>query len=60
MNQKGSIQEMAINDLKRHFRKLMKISNIILIPSILKGLGDMPVFLEHLKKEKAKASLTSV
>jgi len=47
------IQEMPTEDLKNHFRRLMKPSNIVLVPSALKGLGDMPAFINHIKEKRA-------
>jgi hypothetical protein len=50
LSQRARIEDIAISDLKDHFRRLMKPSNIVLVPSALKGLGDMSVFIELLKK----------
>jgi hypothetical protein len=50
LKQRRRIQEMAISDLKSHFKRLMKPSNIVLVPSALKGLGDMPAFIRYIKQ----------
>jgi hypothetical protein len=46
---RGRIEEMPLDDLKRHFCRLMKPSNIVLVPRKLRGLGDMPAFISFLK-----------
>ena len=46
----AKIENMPIDSLKRHFRQLMKPSNMILIPTALKGLGDLPSFLSIIKR----------
>jgi hypothetical protein len=46
---RGSIETMSIEALKRHFCLLMKPSNMILVPTALKGLGDLPSFLSIIK-----------
>ena len=51
LKQRIRIQDMNISDLELHFRRLMSPSNIILVPSTLKGLGDMPMFITELKAE---------
>lgn len=43
------IQETPLKDLKAHFLRLMKPSNMVLVPSLLKGLGDMPAFIRIVK-----------
>lgn len=48
------IQEIPIDPLKHHFKLLMKPSNMVLVPSKLKGLGDMPGFLALLKEEQMR------
>lgn len=52
LKQRGDIREMPIESLKQHFKRLMKPSNIVLVPSKLKGLGDMPEFLRLLREER--------
>jgi hypothetical protein len=49
-HQRLSIQDMALPDLKSHFRRLMKLSNIVLVLSVFKGLGDIPAFFEASKR----------
>lgn len=53
LKQRLRIQEMPLTDLKDHFRRLMKPSNIVLVPSALKGLGDMPAFIRYIKQSAA-------
>ena len=48
------IQDMNIDLLKRHFCKLMSPSNMVLVPTVLKGLGDMPIFLHVIKTAPKK------
>lgn len=43
------IQDIPLSELKSHFCRLMKPSNIVLVPSSLKGLGDMLAFLAAIK-----------
>lgn len=50
LGQKLRVEDIPLADLKGHFCRLMKPSNIVLVPSVLKGLGDMPVFIEAIKK----------
>lgn len=50
LGQKLRVEEIPLADLKSHFCRLMKPSNIVLVPSVLKGLGDMPAFLEAVKR----------
>lgn len=49
LGQKLRVEDIPLTDLKSHFRRLMKPSNIVLVPSVLKGLGDMPAFIEAIK-----------
>lgn len=49
LKSRGRIEDMPMDSLKRHFRQLMKPSNMILIPTALKGLGDLPSFLSIIK-----------
>lgn len=53
LKQRLRIQEMPIGDLKDHFKRMMKPSNIVLVPSVLKGLGDMPAFIRYIKHSAA-------
>lgn len=50
LGQKLRVEDIPLADLKGHFCRLMKPSNIVLVPSALKGLGDMPAFIEAIKK----------
>ncbi|MGO9200738.1 MAG: hypothetical protein ACLQM8_09380 [Limisphaerales bacterium] len=50
LNRRAAIEGMDIEALKRHFRLLMKPSNIVLVPMALKGLGDLPMFLDIIKR----------
>ncbi len=50
LNARARIEGMDIEALKRHFRLLMKPSNIVLVPAALKGLGDLPTFLDTIKR----------
>lgn len=43
------IEDIPLADLQAHFCRLMKPSNIVLVPSTLKGLGDMPAFLTAIR-----------
>jgi hypothetical protein len=43
------VEDIAMADLKSHFCRLMKPSNIVLVPKVLKGLGDMPAFIAAIK-----------
>jgi hypothetical protein len=52
LKQRLRIEEVSIDLLKSHFKLLMKPSNIVLVPSKLKGLGDMSGFLTLLRKER--------
>jgi hypothetical protein len=47
---RGAIEQLSIDALKRHFCLLMKPSNTVLVPMSLKGLGDLPSFLEIVKR----------
>jgi hypothetical protein len=51
--QSRRIEDTPLESLKKHFRLLMKPSNIVLVPSALKGLGDLPAFLDIVKRENA-------
>jgi hypothetical protein len=50
LNQRAKVEDIRIEDLKRHFCRLMKPSNIVLVPSRLKGLGDMPAFISFVRQ----------
>jgi hypothetical protein len=50
LKQRKRIVDFDITALKAHFQRLMKLSNIILVPSALRGLGDMPALSERLHK----------
>lgn len=55
LKQRLLIQEMEIGDLKAHFVRLMSPSNVILVPSVLKGLGDLPIFIEEIRDRMKKS-----
>src|SRR5690242_13538995 len=50
LNTRTEIDSMNMETLKNHFHLLMKPSNIVLVPTALKGLGDLPMFLSTLKR----------
>jgi hypothetical protein len=50
LNQRRKIEDIDLFDLKNHFCRLMKPSNIVLVPSALKGLGDLPAFLDIIRR----------
>ncbi|MEY2563605.1 MAG: hypothetical protein QOH88_1798 [Verrucomicrobiota bacterium] len=50
LGQKLRVEDIPLADLKGHFCRLMKPSNIVLVPSALKGLGDMPAFIAAIKR----------
>jgi hypothetical protein len=50
LGQKLRVEDIPLADLKGHFCRLMKPSNIVLVPSVLKGLGDMPAFIAAIKR----------
>ncbi|MDB6031972.1 MAG: hypothetical protein JWM16_2310 [Verrucomicrobiales bacterium] len=51
LRQRRRVQELPIENLKHHFKLLMKPSNMVLVPSQLKGLGDLPGFLHLIAEE---------
>jgi len=50
LNQRGKVEHLSLADLKGHFCRLMKPSNIVLVPSALEGLGDMPAFIDIIRR----------
>lgn len=56
LKQRGRIEELQMGGIKDHFKALMKPSNIVLVPKVLKGLGDMPAFLDVIKREASQLS----
>jgi hypothetical protein len=50
LKKRARIEDLPLVDLKHHFCRLMKPSNIVLVPSKLKGLGDLPAFISLLKQ----------
>lgn len=49
---RGDITEIPLEHLKDHFKRFLAPSNMFLVPKALSGLGELPQFIEAIRRYK--------